>query len=131
VSAPRRIRSRLGVLGLAIAYLLILFGGTWHLSRENHARCAQHGEWIDVATSPAAAQADAHPGPIAKPAASAQEHEHCVLVEASRLRVVVCEGTPTDLVHDAPAAVAPTRADAPFVAGLVRYLLAPKHSPPC
>jgi hypothetical protein len=123
--------SRLGVLSLAIAYLLLVLGGTWHLSREDHARCAEHGEWIDVAHQSAAEHAAPRPGPVANAAGAPQEHDHCVIVEASRLRVVVCDGASAELAHGAPASISPALVDDPIVAGFDRYLLAPKQSPPC
>ena len=129
--SPRRISSRFSVLCLSIAYLVLQLGGAWHLARGRHARCAEHGEWIDVAHQPSAAQSEPARGPIAERFASTQAHDHCVLVEASRIRAVVCDGAPMHLAHEAPASIVPPRSDDPLDVGFDRYLLAPKQSPPC
>ncbi len=141
VSTPRRSSSRLGVLCLALAYLLLQLGGAWHLSRQAHARCAAHGEWIDVAHASVDAQphlatstADASRtprGPVAHSTGAGQNHDHCMIVEAARVRAVVCDGAPAELGHELVVSVAPRPAAEPVDLGFDLYLLAPKQSPPC
>jgi len=131
VGSTRRNSSRLGVLCLAIAYLLLQLGGAWHLSQQEHARCAAHGEWIDVARSPFASAPASHPGPIVDASAPTQEHDHCTIVETSRVRAVVCDVAPFEQIHGVVVAIDPARADDPLGLGFDRYLLAPKQSPPC
>ena len=126
-----RIPSRLGVLCLAIAYILLQLGGAWHLAQRGHARCAAHGEWIDVA-HPATTKAPAtHPGPLVDPAPASQEHDHCFVVEAARVRAVVCDGAPLEPMHATLVAIVLPRGEEPLGCGFDRYLLAPKQSPPC
>jgi hypothetical protein len=134
VSSPRRNSSRLGVLCLAITYLLLQLGGAWHLARQSHARCAAHGEWIDVArTSPAGAHASpsSERGPLVESSSSTREHEHCSIVEASRVRAIVCESVLAETFCAPLVSIERRSDDAPIQAGFARYLLAPKQSPPC
>ena len=128
---PRPLFARLGLLGLAVAYLSLYLGGTWHLSIEGHARCAEHGEWIDVDHAPAAEHACPPTGPLVRSGGAPEEHDHCVIVEASRLRAVACEDAPAVIVRAAPATIVPRRTAEPLDLGFDRYLLAPKQSPPC
>ena len=127
----RPLFARVGLLTLAVAYLALFLGGTWHLSLEGHARCAEHGEWIDVAHAPVPVHPPHHAGPVLRSAGSPEAHEHCVIVEASRLRAVVCDDAPTELAPTAPAAILEQPAAGPLSVGFERYLLAPKQSPPC
>ncbi len=131
MGSTRRKSSRLGVLCLAVAYFVLQLGAAWHLSQQGHARCAAHGEWIDVA-HPSTAQVPApHSGPVVDSAASSSEHEHCAVVEASRVRAVVQEPAPLALLREPLVSIVLPRADDPVFVGFDRYLLAPKQSPPC
>ena len=131
MGSTRRIPSRLGIFCLAIAYLLLQLGAAWHLSQQGHARCAAHGEWIDVA-HPATADASApRPGPAVDPAPTSQAHDHCSVVEAARVRAVVCDGVPLEPMHATLVAIVLPRGEEPLDVGFDRYLLAPKQSPPC
>lgn len=129
--APRRNFSKLLVLCLAFAFLSLQLGGAWHASRQGHARCAEHGEWIDVGHGEAAAAAHHHRGPVADFAGSSQNHDHCLLVEAARVRAVACHASPIELGHEIVATSVPLRLADPLDVGFDRYLLAPKQSPPC
>jgi hypothetical protein len=131
VRAPRRNFARLLVLCLAVAFLSIQLGGAWHVSRQVHARCAEHGEWIDVGRAGASAHAHHDRGPVADSAASSQEHDHCLIVEATRVRATSCQGDPVELERELLEIVAPLRAAEPLDVGFARFLLAPKQSPPC
>jgi hypothetical protein len=131
VGSTLRIPSRLAVFCLAVAYFLLQLGGAWHLSQQGHARCAAHGEWIDVA-HPSTAKAPApHAGPVVDSAASSSEHDHCAVVEASRVRAIVQDLAPLGLLHEPLVSIVLPRADVPMDVGFDRYLLAPKQSPPC
>jgi hypothetical protein len=129
IRSPRK----LGVLTLAITLLLIQLGGVWHLAWNDHARCAEHGEWVDVA-SPTTATSAVQPshGPQVDAAeSSSKSHDHCTVVESSRVRGIEWTGgvdapAPRSLVL--PSSV---RATEPDHVGFALYLLAPKHGPPC
>ena len=131
MGSTRRISSRLGVFCLAVAYVLLQLGSAWHLSQQGHARCAAHGEWIDVAHPATAGAPAAHTGPVVDSAPSSQEHDHCSVVEAARVRAVVCDGAPLEPMHATLVAIVLPRAEEPLGVGFDRYLLAPKQSPPC
>ena len=131
MQTPRRNPSRLLVLCLAFAFLSLQLGGAWHAARQGHARCAEHGEWIDVGHGEAAAHSHHDRGPVADFAGSSQEHDHCLMVEAARVRAVVCDGAPVELALETVVVSVPSRAAEPLDVGFDRYLLAPKQSPPC
>jgi hypothetical protein len=129
----RRSPSKFAVLALAITLLLVQQGETWHLAWKEHVRCAEHGEWIDVAgPAKAAAASRALHGPLVDAAASSsREHYHCTIVESSRVRATTwdsgLDATPPKPLISPVCAPVPE----PVVIGFPRYLLAPKHSPPC
>jgi hypothetical protein len=108
------------------------------LAWKDHARCAEHGEWVDVAgpvaaTSPVQLSSEQPSrGPQVDPATpSSGAHDHCTILESSRVRGVEWNG---GLDASAPRALVllPTmQIDEPGDVGFALYLLAPKHSPPC
>jgi hypothetical protein len=124
---------RFGVLTLAITLLFAQLGGAWHLAWKDHARCAEHGEWIDVA-APATvtdAPAPSHGPRVDASESSSKSHDHCAVLESSRVRGVEWKG---ELDTSAPRSLVLLPAEQvvePGAVGFAVYLLAPKHSPPC
>jgi hypothetical protein len=103
------------------------------LAWNDHARCVEHGEWVEV-EHPMAAPAPAQParGPIVEAAGSIPRvHDHCSIFEASRARGIEWSGklelSPLLSVERIASAPRSEPGDSPFAL----YLLAPKHSPPC
>ncbi len=133
IRSPARSPRRLGVLTLAITLLLVQLGGAWHLAWNDHARCAEHGEWVDVARPATVTSAveSSHGPQVDASDSSSKSHDHCTVVESSRIRGIEWSGgfdasAPRSLVL--PSSV---RATEPGEVGFALYLLAPKHGPPC
>jgi hypothetical protein len=124
---------KLGALTLAITLLLVQLAGVWHLAWNDHVRCEEHGEWVDVA-APAVSACTAQPsqGPHVHAAeSSSKSHEHCTVVESSRVRGIEWSGGFDASAPRALVLPASVRATEPGEVGFALYLLAPKHGPPC
>lgn len=131
--ASKRRLSSFGVLALAIAVLLAHLGGTWHFATQEHVRCAEHGEWIDVSTHvPAIESVPTNRGPvIRRPTAPLDSDDHCVFFLASRARGIVWQ-VATSVSQPCPVLVKVwTPIAEPVESEFAIYLLAPKQSPPC
>ena len=136
---PRTTRRSLGIVALALLFLVAQLGDTLHQVRSPHERCAEHGEWIHapghtVAEASATADADER-GPVLvkgpESHAGDPHHEHCNKLSPHRERWLAPLGRPTVIVPVAARshAVAPARTPAPK--SIPTYRLAPKQSPPC
>lgn len=124
---------KLGVLTLAITLLLVQLGGAWHLAWKDHARCAEHGEWIDVdhTVTAASAAAPSHGPQVDAAGSSSRAHDHCTILEASRVRGITWDGGLAASPAKPVVRACLTPAVEPVEIGFELYLLAPKHSPPC
>jgi len=120
-------------LTLAITLLLLQLGGAWHSAWRDHARCAEHGEWVDVdrAETSASAVQPSHGPQVEAAGSSSRTHDHCTILEASRVRGITWDGGLA--ASPAKPVFRPwlTPAVEPIQVGFELYLLAPKHSPPC
>jgi hypothetical protein len=133
VRVSRKPVSGFGALALAFAVLLAHLGGTWHFATRQHVRCAEHGEWTDVAAhDPPIQSAPRSQGPIVEARASSLAgDDHCVFFLASRLREIIWQAA-TSVSQPSPiVAKAWTPIADPVESGFAIYLLAPKQSPPC
>jgi len=117
----------------ALLLLLAQLGGAWHLARQDHVRCAEHGEWIDApARSIACTASPSSRGPhIDGAPPTSGPHDHCAILLASRQRVAP-SATSFGLSFRSQVLVRASvpRLD-PIETGFAIFLLAPKHSPPC
>ena len=129
----RKKASSLGALALAVAVLVAHLGGTWHFATQEHVRCAEHGEWIDVPAhdSPVESVPTSRGPGIEQAPTNLAGDDHCVLFLASRVRGIVWQ-VATSVSQPSPAiARAWTPIADPVESGFAIYLLAPKQSPPC
>jgi hypothetical protein len=93
---------------------------------------------MDLAGSPRTADAvssnsgRAHQGPTIDGAAAASKvHEHCALIQASRLRGIDWNPSWSVVPSGSLVAKAQSPIEDPVECGFPLYMLAPKQSPPC
>jgi len=130
---PRKNQASRPIAALwALLLLLAQLGGAWHLARQDHVRCAEHGEWIDAPVRSIACTASpSSRGPHVDGAQpTSGSHDHCAILLASRQRGAP-SATDFGLSFRSPVVVRATapRLD-PIETGFAIFLLAPKHSPP-
>jgi hypothetical protein len=124
-------RQRIGA-ATALVFLANLVAVGWHEARTQHARCAEHGEMVDV-TEVAAAEPGAAPSAqdglkAAPPGAPGTDDDHCSLcasaIGAATTKQRIAELSATHLVE-----LVATAADEPF-RPIALLHVAPKGSPP-
>jgi hypothetical protein len=137
--AERRRSTSIGLRALCVLVTLLLAGSALgqvaHFLLIPHAICAEHGEFLELASSDARAVSAASTSDVDRTQLTRTDadaaHEHCQFV-ARREREQLVTGAPALEISPAPprALVLVTAPAAPPGQSISRWLVAPKTSPP-